>query len=664
MKAISFSRVNQEVKKKIASMKTDPRDRSRVIGLIAAAWLACTPVLEAQTIGSSKYCPGDPPTTFSGRATWYESLSPGTGNCGYVAGNYPPQYYVALNWSDYENGAACGACIAAHYGANSVTVMVVDQCPSPCLVHQLDLSPEAFAVLAATSLGQIDVTWNYIECPLSLRDVNNPTGNLTYSFKGGCNPWYSPIQFANSLFPIVAVQVSNNFGPYTSLTLMTDQVGNTAYWGDKVHNGNMGMGPFNFIVTDVRGYSVTLGPIASCNYAAPSTVFGLTTLQFPPCTVPTPTRSPTSVCAPSTCTLTPTRTPTPTASLTITPTDACGLMTCTPQPTKTFTPTLTFNPEGCGISSATLTYYVDDWARFYFNGTLISSCDSYAVTVAGTPVVCFKDNLTTHSFTAAELARFNSTNVLAVAIADTKYSLAGITWDLRYTCASGYTREVVSDGSGIRVLSAGKVDNPSFPSGWNATYFNDDSWNNSLYVSVADIPTWGWSSLVNSAGITIPWVWGGSSFGDADHQEYLMRQTFPCDCPSQTPTRTPTPSMSIQKSILGPNSGIASGQPVSYIVRVCNNGGPVSGPVTVSVRGIPSRSVRKRLRAERPFLQDLVHRQRRHLVRGQFPEWPQFLRGQHFVLLGLSRRFPRLRLLRFGHLYRAGLLHSSQWGTL
>src|ERR1039458_2624377 len=82
---------------------------------------------------TTKYCQNDPPTTFSSVGTWYTGLnsSPGTGNCGFPAGYYDPNMYAAIDGhtsNDYQNGLVCGACVAAHYNANSVTVMIVDNC--------------------------------------------------------------------------------------------------------------------------------------------------------------------------------------------------------------------------------------------------------------------------------------------------------------------------------------------------------------------------------------------------------------------------------------------------------------------------------------------------------------------------------------------------------
>ena len=71
----------------------------------------------------------------------------------------------------YNNGAACGqmykfTCTgAANGGANpcksgaSVTVKIVDRCPSPGCQATFDLSQEAFSAIADTNAGKINVDY-------------------------------------------------------------------------------------------------------------------------------------------------------------------------------------------------------------------------------------------------------------------------------------------------------------------------------------------------------------------------------------------------------------------------------------------------------------------------------------------------------------------------
>ena len=55
---------------------------------------------------------------------------------------------------------------------------VVDQCPG-CAHGDLDLSPQAFQVLAPLAQGRIPITWHEVAC-----DVSGP---IDYHFKDGAN---------------------------------------------------------------------------------------------------------------------------------------------------------------------------------------------------------------------------------------------------------------------------------------------------------------------------------------------------------------------------------------------------------------------------------------------------------------------------------------------
>ena len=253
--------------------------------------------LYAQVILTSNYCPQDPGgvTTYSTVGTFYQNLVdyPGTGNCGYAVGDYDPNLYCAIDGystDDYQAGLACGACVAVHDSGNgkSVTLMIVDQCGNCSNPNQIDMSPSAFALMEPGMPGQINITWNFTQCPANLLNVGgaNPSYNITYNFKDTCNTWYSPIQFMDSLFPITAVQVSSGGGAYVPLSLATTFAGNDSYWENTANNGNMGPGPYNFILTDVRNDSITLGPVVECNplgasVAGQTGLFATSNAQFP-----------------------------------------------------------------------------------------------------------------------------------------------------------------------------------------------------------------------------------------------------------------------------------------------------------------------------------------------------------------------------------------------
>ncbi|EIW74629.1 plant expansin [Coniophora puteana RWD-64-598 SS2] len=89
------------------------------------------------------------------RMTYYY---PGVGACGYT--NTDTQYVVALNPTDYANGANCNRSLTITYQGNSAIATAVDLCPG-CAADGLDLSPSLFEVFADLSVGVIYADWSW-----------------------------------------------------------------------------------------------------------------------------------------------------------------------------------------------------------------------------------------------------------------------------------------------------------------------------------------------------------------------------------------------------------------------------------------------------------------------------------------------------------------------
>ncbi|KAI5824221.1 barwin-like endoglucanase [Schizophyllum commune Tattone D] len=94
----------------------------------------------------------------SGRATYYLPEN-NYGACGTRIKN--TDYAVALSSDQYGGGSHCGKKLKASYNGHSVTVTVRDLCPG-CAANSLDLTSSAFQQLAALSVGNIPVTWNWV----------------------------------------------------------------------------------------------------------------------------------------------------------------------------------------------------------------------------------------------------------------------------------------------------------------------------------------------------------------------------------------------------------------------------------------------------------------------------------------------------------------------
>jgi hypothetical protein len=104
--------------------------------------------------------------TQSGQGTYYET---GLGACGIT--NNDNQYIAAASellfdtYPGYDgvnpnDNPLCGKMVTASYGGNSVQVAITDRCTA-CAITDLDFSPAAFLILAAESLGRIDITWDW-----------------------------------------------------------------------------------------------------------------------------------------------------------------------------------------------------------------------------------------------------------------------------------------------------------------------------------------------------------------------------------------------------------------------------------------------------------------------------------------------------------------------
>lgn len=137
-----------------------------------------------------------PGATYRGLATWYRT--DGGGACLYGAGGDPMT--AAMNSVDYEGSQACGAYVRVRAAnGRTITVQINNVCPAPCRVHQLDLSPQAFAKLADPKTGQLDVTWQLLSPAI--------TGGISVRYKVGSSQYWCGIQVINHRNPVAALEV-------------------------------------------------------------------------------------------------------------------------------------------------------------------------------------------------------------------------------------------------------------------------------------------------------------------------------------------------------------------------------------------------------------------------------------------------------------------------
>ncbi|ESZ90513.1 plant expansin-like protein [Sclerotinia borealis F-4128] len=150
----------------------------------------------------------------SGQATSYGGNTAG-GACSFSTYTLPSNIFgTALSDSNWAVAAQCGRCVSVTGPAgNSITAMITDECPG-CGTNHLDLYPDAFTTLGSLSTGILDITWDYIKCPI--------TTPLQLHNKEGVSAYWFSMQVVNAVEGISKLEVSTNGGTTWQGTTRTD----------------------------------------------------------------------------------------------------------------------------------------------------------------------------------------------------------------------------------------------------------------------------------------------------------------------------------------------------------------------------------------------------------------------------------------------------------
>lgn len=169
-----------------------------------------------------------------GIATFYNAT--GAGACSF---DPSPQdlMVAAMNAEEYDNSNVCGSYVLVHGPKGSVTVRIVDLCPE-CLAGHLDLSLEAFSLIAEPIQGRVDITWQLVSPEVA--------GPIAYHFKEGSNQWWTAVQIRNHRTPIAKFEYFDGTNWVT--------VPRVSYNFFVQTEPGMGVGPYSFRVTDKYGY--------------------------------------------------------------------------------------------------------------------------------------------------------------------------------------------------------------------------------------------------------------------------------------------------------------------------------------------------------------------------------------------------------------------------
>ncbi|KUI74226.1 Expansin-like protein 1 [Cytospora mali] len=147
----------------------------------------------------------------SGNSTFYGGNLSG-GMCSFTTMSSIPDglYGTAFSGSAWDDAAECGACLSVTGpNGNSITVMVVDQCPE-CDEGHLDLFEDAFEQLGTKSAGIISTSYTKVPCGITSPIVlHNKSGTSAY--------WFS-MQVVNHNEPISTLEVSIDGGSTWSST--------------------------------------------------------------------------------------------------------------------------------------------------------------------------------------------------------------------------------------------------------------------------------------------------------------------------------------------------------------------------------------------------------------------------------------------------------------
>ncbi|TGO21780.1 hypothetical protein BPAE_0201g00180 [Botrytis paeoniae] len=182
----------------------------------------------------------------SGQATTYGGNTQG-GACSFSTYTLPSNIFgTALSDSNWATASQCGRCVSVTGpSGNSITAMITDECPG-CGTNHLDLYPTAFTSLAPLSEGIINITWDYVECPI--------TTPLQLHLKEGVSAYWFSMQVVNAAEGVSKLDVSTDGGSTWQSTTRTT-------YNFFEHSAGFGS-TVNVRVTGLSGKTVTVNNIA------------------------------------------------------------------------------------------------------------------------------------------------------------------------------------------------------------------------------------------------------------------------------------------------------------------------------------------------------------------------------------------------------------------
>ncbi|KAF2087494.1 carbohydrate-binding module family 63 protein, partial [Saccharata proteae CBS 121410] len=233
-----------------------PVASSAIVGVSSVpAISSSTPVASSPAVVST---PAASSAAVTGEATYYGGNLEG-GTCSFSGYTLPSNILgTALSGQNWDTAANCGACLAVTGpSGNSITVMVVDECPE-CAENGLDLFEGAFTDLAAAANGTIDISWEVVECGI--------TDPLVLRNKEGTSEYWFSIQVMNSNVPVEKLEVSVDGGSSWTEATRTE-------YNYFENSSGFGAETMEVRVTSTTGSTIvvsSVGVTASAQYTATS----------------------------------------------------------------------------------------------------------------------------------------------------------------------------------------------------------------------------------------------------------------------------------------------------------------------------------------------------------------------------------------------------------
>jgi expansin (peptidoglycan-binding protein) len=146
--------------------------------------------------------------------------------------------WVAINSTDFRGSRTCSACMEVTGPLGSVTVEVVENCAGACSEGEIELSREAFELIADAAEGHADVSWRLVPC--------QRIGPIAFAYEPDSDEWFAGIQIRNPALPIAELDIrfSDEVG---WVTLEMDG------WNHFPISDDLGSGPFDFRVRAIDG---------------------------------------------------------------------------------------------------------------------------------------------------------------------------------------------------------------------------------------------------------------------------------------------------------------------------------------------------------------------------------------------------------------------------